>query len=149
LHPLDGELLTLQSESSALSAFTKIILSPYGFFAYDNNSNSVTFDSITDDIIITSKDLYEWTFNSEGYLIGPTGTLAVSGNVNTTGVVYASGGNSNKWNTAYNTATAYSSVSSSFVTKNFVTSNFVHLSGDAMTGGLTATNFKAPIFFFI
>lgn len=147
LHSLDSELLTLQSESSALSAFTKIILSPYGFFAYDGNSNSVTFDSITDDIIITSKDLYEWTFNSEGYLVGPTGTLAVSGNVNTTGVVYASGGNSNKWNTAYNTATAYSSVSSSFVTKNFVTSNFVHLSGDAMTGGLTATNFKAPIFY--
>ena len=84
LHPLDNELLTLQSGSSALSAYTRIVLSPYGFFAYDNNSNSITFDSVSDDIVITSQDLYEWTFNSEGKLIGPSGTLAVSGNVDVT-----------------------------------------------------------------
>jgi hypothetical protein len=48
------------------------------------------------------------------YLPLSGGTL--TGDLTTTGVVYASSGNSNIWNIAYNTSTAYQSASSGFVT---------------------------------
>jgi hypothetical protein len=46
----------------------------------------------------------------------PNEELTVVGDISATGVVYASGGNSNLWNNAYVVATAYSAASSTFLT---------------------------------
>jgi hypothetical protein len=79
--PPDGEILNIESETntSELSGFTRISLSPFGFFAYDNNNNSISFSSADDTIVIASKDEYEWKFNSQGILEGPNDTLTVNG----------------------------------------------------------------------
>jgi hypothetical protein len=79
--PPDGEILNIESETntSELSGFTRISLSPFGFFAYDNNNNSISFSSADDTIVLASKDEYEWKFNSQGILEGPNDTLTVSG----------------------------------------------------------------------
>jgi hypothetical protein len=58
------------------------------------------------------------------------GGTTVYGLLSTTGIVYASGGNSNQWNTSYVTSTAYSSVSSTFATNTTV---------NTLTGSLLAT----------
>jgi hypothetical protein len=63
-------------------------LTPHGLFAYDENSNSITIDSIENDIVITSQDTYEWKFNSEGAIEGPSGTLSVLGNLSATGRIF-------------------------------------------------------------
>jgi len=73
----DAEVFNIESKDSVLPAFTKITLSPYGFFAYDGNSNSITFDSIDNDITLTTKNTHEWKFNSEGVLQGPNNNLTV------------------------------------------------------------------------
>ena len=52
--------------------------------------------------------------------INPNQTLSVFGNISSSGLIYDQIGNSNQWNTAYNTATSYSSVSSSFATNTTV-----------------------------
>jgi hypothetical protein len=79
--PPDGEILNIESETntSELSGFTRITLSPFGFFAYDNNNNSISFSSADDTIVLASKDEYEWKFNSQGILEGPNDTLTVNG----------------------------------------------------------------------
>jgi hypothetical protein len=79
--PPDGEILNIESETntSELSGFTRISLSPFGFFAYDNNNNSISFSSADDAIVLASKDEYEWKFNSQGILEGPNNTLTVNG----------------------------------------------------------------------
>jgi hypothetical protein len=79
--PPDGEILNIESETntSELSGFTRISLSPFGFFAYDNNNNSISFSSADDTIVLASKDEYEWKFNSQGILEGPNNTLTVNG----------------------------------------------------------------------
>ena len=61
------------------------------------------------------------------------GGTTVYGLLSATGVVYASGGggNSNNWNTAYATSTAYSSVSSTFATNTTI---------NTLTGSLLATS---------
>jgi hypothetical protein len=73
----DTEVLNIESKDSVLPAFTRVTLSPYGFFAYDGNSNSITFDSVENDIVLTSKNTHEWKFNSEGVLQGPNNNLTV------------------------------------------------------------------------
>lgn len=73
----DTEVLNIESKDSILPAFTRVTLSPYGFFAYDGNSNSITFDSVENDIVLTSKNIHEWKFNSEGILQGPGNRLTV------------------------------------------------------------------------
>lgn len=88
LSPKDEGIITIQSTNSSLDTYTKISLTPHGFFAYDENSNSITIDSIDNDIIITSQDTYEWKFNSEGALEGPNGTLSVLGNLSATGRIF-------------------------------------------------------------
>lgn len=156
LHPLDNDLLTLQSENAALSAYTRIVLSPYGFFAYDNNSNSITFDSISDDIVITSQDLYEWTFNSEGKLVGPSGTLAVSGNVDVTNKFLSGGVDladifitsaEESQTLAYDTQTELLSITrgnsvslASLNDKSYVNANFLALSGGLVSGPVRINN---------
>lgn len=78
--PPDGEILNIESETntSELSGFTRISLSPFGFFAYDNNNNSISFSTTDNDVVISSQDQYEWTFNKEGVLVGPHGALTVN-----------------------------------------------------------------------
>ena len=51
-----------------------------------------------------------------------------------------SGGNSNEWNQAYNTATAYQSISSSYATSNYVNTNFFPLSGGTISGPTRINN---------
>lgn len=55
------------------------------------------------------------------------------------GVITASGGNSNQWNTAYTNLVSNSSNYLSGVSVSYVNTNFVKLSGDTMTGSLTVT----------
>lgn len=190
----DGELLNIESstDTPGASGYNRITLSPYGFFAYDNNSNSISFSNTDNDIIISSQDQYEWKFNSEGILVGPGGTLTVSafdalnvilsGGKNLTEIFLTSatdaqtlswnssayllsissgnsvslaslsstgGGtgrddvntavitNSANWNIAYNTVTAYQSVSSSFATNSTVNSVSSLLTPLTLTNTLT------------
>lgn len=153
IRPPDDENLTLQSENPELSAYTKIVLSPYAFFAYDSQGNSVTFDKIENSIILTSQDEYEWTFNNQGVLVGPANVLTVT-SLSSLGQILSGGKdlteifskigidtlvteNSARWNTSYNIATAYQNISSSFATNEFVNSNFLNLSGGIITNNLT------------
>ena len=80
------------------------------------------------------------------YTSTPNKELTVVGEISATKIIYASGGNSNQWNTAYNTSTAYQSASSSFATKSTL-SNYLPLSGGTLTGGLTGTTVKANTFY--
>lgn len=78
IRPPDETILTLESENPLLSSYTRVALSPYAFFAYDNEGNSITFDEVDNAIVLTSRDLYEWTFNQQGVLAGPNGYLTVN-----------------------------------------------------------------------
>lgn len=78
IRPPDGTILTLESENPALSSYTRVVLSPYAFFAYDNEGNSITFDEVDNAIVLTSQDEHEWIFNKEGVLVGPHGALTVN-----------------------------------------------------------------------
>jgi len=78
IRPQDETVLTLESENPALSAYTRIALSPYAFFAYDSEGNSITFDEVDNAIVLTSQDEHEWAFNKQGVLVGPHGTLTVN-----------------------------------------------------------------------
>jgi len=80
------------------------------------------------------------------YTSNPNVELTVNGRISASQVIYASGGNSNQWNTAYNTSTVYQSASSSFATKSAL-SNYLPLSGGTLTGGLTGTTVKANTFY--
>ena len=138
----DGEVLNIQSETVSPSSFSRISLSPYAFFAYDNEGNSISFDVVDNTIELISQNEYSWKFNNQGVLVGPGNTLTVT-SLSSLGKILSGGkdlldifalsgtggggtgrddvntiviSNSANWNTAYNTATAYSSVSSSFAT---------------------------------
>jgi hypothetical protein len=78
IRPPDETILTLESENLTLSAYTRIALTPYAFFAYDSEGNSITFDQVDNAIVLTSQDEYEWTFNKEGILAGPDNKLTVT-----------------------------------------------------------------------
>jgi len=91
ISPKDESIITIQSSNSALDTFTRLSLTPHGLFAYDENSNSITIDSIENDIIITSQDTYEWKFNSEGLIEGPNGSLNVLGDLSATGRIFQNG----------------------------------------------------------
>jgi hypothetical protein len=91
IRPIEDSIITLESENTALSAFTRVALSPYAFFAYDSNSNSITFDSIDNSITLTSQDQYEWTFNDKGEFIGPGNVLTVNSTLSTLGKILSGG----------------------------------------------------------
>lgn len=91
IRPTEDAIITLESENTALSAFTRVALSPYAFFAYDSNSNSITFDSIDNSIVLTSQDQYEWTFNDKGELIGPSNVLTVNSTLSTLSRILSGG----------------------------------------------------------
>jgi hypothetical protein len=78
IRPPDGIILNLESEDPDLSSYTRIMLSPYAFFAYDSEGNSITFDKFDNAIVLTSEDKHEWTFNKEGVLVGPGNKLTVT-----------------------------------------------------------------------
>ncbi len=78
IRPQDETVLTLESENPTLSAYTRVALSPYAFFAYDSEGNSITFDEVDNAIVLTSQDEHEWTFNKEGVLVGPGNKLTVT-----------------------------------------------------------------------
>lgn len=67
-----------QAGSTVTDNYTKIDLSPYAFFVHDNNFNSIAFNTVDNNIVITSQDEYEWTFGNTGVLTGPSGTLVTT-----------------------------------------------------------------------
>lgn len=72
-----------------------------------------------------------------------TNALTIVGNISATGVIYASGDNSNQWNTAYTNLVSNSSSYLSGASVSYVNTNFVKISGDVMTGGLSATGLSS------
>lgn len=70
------------------------------------NGRNITFGS-TGNVTIGSNDASIST---------TSGALVVAGGVGVGGVIYASGGNSNQWNSAYSVATGYQAVSSTYAT---------------------------------
>jgi len=138
----DGQVLNIQSETSSPSSFSRISLTPYAFFAYDNEGNSISFDVIDNTIELISQNEYSWKFNNRGVLVGPGNTLTVT-SLSSLGKILSGGkdlldifalsgtgggggtgrgdvntiviSNSANWNTAYNTATAYQSASGDYI----------------------------------
>ena len=131
--------LILESENTSLAAFTQIALTPHGFFAYDSNGNTITFDSISDSVTIKTINNYSWVFDDRGNITGPNNVLSVIGSVNVTSGAYLSAGvnllnllsgsntgdaavnslvhsNSALWNSTYTTVTANSASWSSVYT---------------------------------
>ena len=73
----DGQVLNIQSETSSPSSFSRISLTPYAFFAYDNEGNSISFDVVDNTIELISQNEYSWKFNNQGVLVGPGNKLTV------------------------------------------------------------------------
>jgi hypothetical protein len=63
-------------------------------------------------------------------------SLTVTGSLSASGTMFASGGNSNQWNTAYTNLVNNSANYLSGASISYVNTNFVKLSGDTMTGSL-------------
>jgi hypothetical protein len=74
----DGQVLNIQSETSSPSSFSRISLTPYAFFAYDNEGNSISFDVVDNTIELISQNEYSWKFNNQGVLVGPGNKLTVT-----------------------------------------------------------------------
>jgi hypothetical protein len=108
--------ITLVSESLNDTYYTGIALSPYAFYAYDNAGNNIYFNSTDNNVIIETVSAYPWTFGHDGVFTGPNNVFTVGGTISASRVIYASGGNSNNWNSAYSTSTAYQSTSATFAT---------------------------------
>jgi len=87
----DSKTLSLESENTSLSSFTKIALSPAAFYAYDSNNNSITFDNTDNEIVLTTLDDYNWTFKPDGKLSGPNNILDIEGDLNTTNKILSGG----------------------------------------------------------
>jgi hypothetical protein len=87
----DGKTLSIESENTSLSSFTKVALSPFAFYAYDSNNNSITFDSTDNEIVLTTLDTYSWSFKNDGKLIGPNNTLDIEGNINSSNKILSGG----------------------------------------------------------
>ncbi len=165
IRPPDETILTLESEAPLLSSYTRIALSPYAFFAYDNEGNSITFDKVDNNIVLTSQDKYEWTFDNKGILQGPHNTLTVNGlsslgkilsgdkdlfeiftltATDNSNIVTLVTYNSANWNTAYYTATSYQAVSSNFATNTLLNT----LTGQLVTSiaNITATLLPTTVY---
>ena len=68
----------------------------------------------------------------------PSAELTVNGAISGNKAITVSGGNSNQWNTAYTNLVSNSSNYLSGASVSYVNTNFVKLSGDTMTGTLSA-----------
>jgi len=89
--PQDETILTLESTKLLDNYYNRLSLTPYGFFASDHNENSITINSIDNEILIDSQNTYFWKFNNQGALEGPFGTLSVSGDLSASGRIYQNG----------------------------------------------------------
>ena len=74
----DGKLLSIEAETLALSAFTKIALSGNAFYAYDSNGNAITFDTTDNEIVLTTQGTNSWTFRDNGDLTLPGAIVTAS-----------------------------------------------------------------------
>lgn len=149
----DGEVLNIQSETISPSSFARISLTPYAFFAYDNEGNSISFDIVDNTIELITQDQYSWKFNNQGKLVGPSNTLAVSGNVDVTNKFLSGGVDladifitsaEESQTLAYDTQTELLSITrgnsvslSSLSDKTYADTNFLKLSGGIISGNLT------------
>ena len=70
----------------------------------------------------------------------PTENLTVAANISAANIVYALGGNSNQWNTAYTNLVSNSANYLSGASVSYVNANFLPLSGGRLTGLLTSTD---------
>ena len=68
----------------------------------------------------------------------PSAELTVNGAISSNGAITVFGGNSNQWNTAYTNLVSNSSNYLSGASVSYVNTNFVKISGDTMTGTLSA-----------
>jgi len=72
--------------------------------------------------------------------------ITVVGQIGSTDVVYASGGNSNNWNSAFNISTAYQNASGSFATNTLLQSTSALLTPLTTTRTLTATLLPTTVY---
>ena len=91
IRPPDDIEIILESENTALSAFTQVALTPHGFFAYDDNGNTITFDSISDSITLKTVNNYSWVFDDQGNVTGPNQTFTIAGTASVTGAILSGG----------------------------------------------------------
>jgi len=146
--------LVLESESSPLQSpltgtlYNRLFLSPYGFFAYDNNSNSITIDSVGNDITLTTLDNNDWIFGDDGTLVGPNSALSIRGTLSSLGPILSGGRDladifltsaTDNQTLSYNASSYNLSISngntvslSSLASTNL--SNYLPLSGGSLTG---------------
>jgi hypothetical protein len=128
----------------------------------DNNSNSITFDSVDNSITLTSQDQYEWVFNDRGELIGPGNVLTVNSTLSTLGKILSGGRDladifithETDSQTLTYTSSSYelsisngNTVSLSAITS-YVDNNFLSLSGGTLTGNIqivSDTSTYAPL----
>lgn len=152
IRPSNETILTLESENPSLSSYTRIALSPYAFFAYDNEGNSITFDEVDNAIVLTSQDEHEWTFNKQGILAGPHGALTVN-SLSSLGRILSAGKDltdifltteTDSQSLNFNELTEFLSITngnsvslSSLSDKSYADSNFLRLSGGNISGNLT------------
>lgn len=63
----------------------------------------------------------------------PNQALTVNGNISSNNIIYANDGNSDQWNSAFNTATTYQNTSATFLTPSIAESIYAKLSSNAFT----------------
>ena len=154
----DGKLLSIEAETLALSAFTKIALSGNAFYAYDSNGNAITFDTTDNEIVLTTQGTNSWTFGDNGKLSGPNNILEINGNLNTSSKILSGGvdlanifltqetdsqtlnyvESSAELSISNGNTVSLSSIKNSSLT--FVKNNFLPLSGGSVTGNLNTSN---------
>jgi hypothetical protein len=157
IRPQDETVLTLESENPSLSAYTRIALSPYAFFAYDSEGNSITFDEVDNAIVLTSQDEHEWTFNKQGVLVGPGNRLTVT-SLSSLGRILSGGrdladifltSETDSQNLTFNTVSEVLSISNGnsvvlssirIAANNFTSNNFLSLSGGLVQGPVQINN---------
>jgi hypothetical protein len=61
------------------------------FYAYDSNGNAITFDTIDNEIVLTTQGTNSWTFGDDGKLSGPNNILEINGNLNTSNKILSGG----------------------------------------------------------
>jgi hypothetical protein len=149
----DGKMLSIESETSNLSAFTKIALSGNAFYAYDSNGNIITFDTIDNTITLTTLNSNDWKFTNNGKLIGPNNILEIEGNLNTSNKILSGGVDladifltqeTDSQTLSFTESSAELSISngnnvslSSLNDKPYIDQNFLPLSGGIITNNLT------------
>jgi hypothetical protein len=155
----DGEILNIESSTDVpnVSGYSRITLSPYGFFAYDNNDNSISFSTADNNIVIDSQNQYYWTFRNDGVLVGPDNTLTVT-SLSSLGKILSGGrdlanifltSETDSQNLTFNTVSEVLSISNGnsvvlssirVAANNFTSSNFLSLSGGLVQGPVQINN---------